>query len=31
MITAEDKDLFVFVETADEAWAYIADFYCLPQ
>jgi uncharacterized protein (TIGR00730 family) len=31
MISPEDKDLFVFVETADEAWAYIADFYRLPK
>ena len=31
MIAPEDKALFTFVETADEAWNCIADFYRLPR
>jgi uncharacterized protein (TIGR00730 family) len=31
MIGPEDKDIFTFVETAEEAWAIIADFYRLPR
>jgi uncharacterized protein (TIGR00730 family) len=31
MIGPDDKDIFTFVETAEEAWAYIADFYRLPR
>ncbi|TAN59408.1 MAG: LOG family protein [Magnetospirillum sp.] len=30
MISLEDKNLFSFVETAEEAWDRIADFYRLP-
>jgi uncharacterized protein (TIGR00730 family) len=29
MASPGDKDLFTFVETADEAWAFIVDFYKL--
>ncbi|MBI3444818.1 MAG: LOG family protein, partial [Magnetospirillum sp.] len=29
MVSAEDKDIFTFVETAEEAWARISDFYLL--
>ncbi len=31
MIAPEDKNLFTFVETAEEAWSCIADFYRLPR
>ncbi|CAA7622055.1 Rossmann fold nucleotide-binding protein [Candidatus Terasakiella magnetica] len=31
MASLEDKDLFTFVETAEEAWGVIADFYNLPR
>jgi uncharacterized protein (TIGR00730 family) len=31
MIAPEDKGIFIFVETADEAWAHIAEFHRLPQ
>lgn len=31
MISPEDKDLLTFVETAEEAWALIAEFYHLPR
>jgi uncharacterized protein (TIGR00730 family) len=31
MVAAEDKDIFTFVETAEEAWNCIADFYHLPK
>jgi uncharacterized protein (TIGR00730 family) len=31
MIGPDDKDLFTFVETAEEAWNHIADFYRLPR
>ena len=29
MISSADRDIFTFVETADEAWSIIADFYRL--
>jgi uncharacterized protein (TIGR00730 family) len=31
MIDPADKDIFTFVETADEAWNYICEFYRLPK
>ncbi len=31
MMAPEDKGIFVFVETADEAWAHIAEFHRLPK
>jgi uncharacterized protein (TIGR00730 family) len=31
MISPEDKDLLTFVETAEEAWSLIAEFYNLPR
>ncbi|MCA1909639.1 MAG: LOG family protein [Magnetospirillum sp.] len=31
MIGPDDKDLLTFVETAEEAWNHIADFYRLPR
>jgi len=31
MIAAGDKDIFTFVETADEAWRIIAEFHRLPK
>ncbi len=31
MVAPEDKDIFTFVETAEEAWNCIADFYRLPK
>ncbi len=31
MIGPHDKDIFTFVETAEEAWNFIAEFYHLPR
>lgn len=31
MVSPEDKDLLTFVETAEEAWNIIADYYRLPK
>ena len=31
MASPADKDLFIFVETAEEAWSVIAEFYYLPR
>jgi uncharacterized protein (TIGR00730 family) len=31
MVAPEDKNIFTFVETAEEAWNCIADFYQLPK
>ncbi|MGE5547915.1 MAG: TIGR00730 family Rossman fold protein [Solirubrobacterales bacterium] len=31
MISPEDKDLITYVETAEEAWNHIAEFYRLPR
>jgi uncharacterized protein (TIGR00730 family) len=31
MVAPEDKNIFTFVETAEEAWNFIADFYRLPK
>jgi len=31
MVSPEDKDLLTFVETAEEAWSIIADYYRLPK
>lgn len=31
MISPDDKDIFTFVETAEEAWNFIAEFYRLPK
>lgn len=31
MISPEDKDIFTFVETAEEAWNHIAEFHRLPK
>jgi uncharacterized protein (TIGR00730 family) len=31
MISPEDKDLLTFVETAEEAWNIIAEYYRLPK
>jgi uncharacterized protein (TIGR00730 family) len=31
MVSPDDKDIFTYVETAEEAWNCIADFYRLPK
>ena len=31
MVSPEDKDLLTFVETAEEAWSIVADYYRLPK